>query len=127
MCALSCHVTRRRAGKPSRPVHFQEREITAALIESTVNRLRAASSEGQAAIAGISNDGIRCGNGFEAEAFDRHRLRAGQPLAFGGARDGAGAPHSSPPARDERVRVVRGAVFAVALDGRRGSPPMASR
>jgi hypothetical protein len=56
-------------GENTVTVRFQEREITAAMIEGTVNSLRAVLKEAQAPITITINDGIQFENGFEAKAF----------------------------------------------------------
>lgn len=50
-------------------VRFQEREITAAMIEGTVNSLRDVLKEGQAPVAITVSDGIQFESGFEAKEF----------------------------------------------------------
>jgi len=56
-------------GENTVTVRFQEREITAAIIEGTVNMLREVLNETQAPITVGINDGIRFDNGFEAKEF----------------------------------------------------------
>lgn len=56
-------------GEKTVTVRFQEREITAAMIEGTVNMLRDVLKESQAPIAITINSGIRFENGFEAKEF----------------------------------------------------------
>lgn len=56
-------------GENTVTVRFQEREITAAMIEGTVNSLRDVLNEAQAPITITINDGIQFENGFEAKAF----------------------------------------------------------
>ena len=56
-------------GENTVTVRFQEREITAAMIEGTVNMLRDVLDESQAPIAITINGGIRFENGFEAREF----------------------------------------------------------
>ncbi|SEH05318.1 Uncharacterised protein [Candidatus Venteria ishoeyi] len=56
-------------GENTVTVRFQEREITAAMIEGTVNSLREVLQETQAPVTIVINDGIQFDNGFEAKAF----------------------------------------------------------
>jgi len=56
-------------GENTVTVRFQEREITAIMIEGTVNMLRDVLNESQAPIAITINAGIRFENGFEAKKF----------------------------------------------------------
>ncbi len=56
-------------GENTVTVRFQEREITAAMIEGTVNSLCEVLNEAQAPITITINDGIQFENGFEAKAF----------------------------------------------------------
>jgi len=56
-------------GESTVTVRFQEREITAAMIEGTVNSLRSVLHDDQAAIAITISDGIHFDNGFEAKEF----------------------------------------------------------
>ncbi len=56
-------------GENTVTVRFQEREITAAMIEGTVNSLRAVLQEDQAPVAIAIRDGIQFENGFEAKEF----------------------------------------------------------
>jgi hypothetical protein len=56
-------------GENTVTVRFQEREITAAMIEGTVNSLREVLNEAQAPITITINEGIQFENGFEAKAF----------------------------------------------------------
>ncbi|MBL1275688.1 MAG: DUF499 domain-containing protein [Ectothiorhodospiraceae bacterium] len=56
-------------GENTVTVRFQEREITAAMIEGTVNMLREVLNDTQAAIAITINGGIRFENGFAAREF----------------------------------------------------------
>ena len=56
-------------GENTVTVRFQEREITAAMIEGTVNCLREVLSEAQAPITITVSDGIQFDTGFEAKAF----------------------------------------------------------
>lgn len=56
-------------GENTVTVRFQEREITAAMIEGTVNSLREVLNEHQAPIAITIKDGIQFENGFAAKEF----------------------------------------------------------
>lgn len=56
-------------GENTVTVRFQEREITAAMIEGTVNSLRDVLKEGQAPVAITVSDGIQFESGFEAKEF----------------------------------------------------------
>ncbi|MEN8129908.1 MAG: anti-phage-associated DUF499 domain-containing protein [Pseudomonadota bacterium] len=56
-------------GENTVTVRFQEREITAAMIEGTVNSLREVLNETQAPIIITINDGIQFENGFGAKDF----------------------------------------------------------
>jgi hypothetical protein len=56
-------------GENTVTVRFQEREITAAMIEGTVNSLRDVLQDGQANIAITVSDGIQFDNGFDAKEF----------------------------------------------------------
>jgi hypothetical protein len=56
-------------GENTVTVRFQEREITAAMIEGTVNSLRDVLQETQAPVAITVSDGIQFESGFEAKEF----------------------------------------------------------
>ena len=56
-------------GENTVTVRFQEREITAAMIEGTVNSLRDILQEAQAPVAINVSDGIQFESGFEAKEF----------------------------------------------------------
>jgi Protein of unknown function (DUF499)/Fn3 associated len=56
-------------GENTVTVRFQEREITAAMIEGTVNMLRDVLDESQAPITITISDGISFENGFQAKSF----------------------------------------------------------
>lgn len=56
-------------GENTVTVRFQEREITAAMIEGTVNSLREVLQEDQAPIAITITDGVQFDNGFDAREF----------------------------------------------------------
>ena len=56
-------------GENTVTVRFQEREITAAMIEGTVTTLRDVLNETQAPITITINDGIQFENGFDAKEF----------------------------------------------------------
>jgi hypothetical protein len=56
-------------GENTVTVRFQEREITAAMIEGTVNSLRDVLQDPQAAVAVTVADGIQFESGFEAKEF----------------------------------------------------------
>ena len=56
-------------GENTVTVRFQEREITAAMIEGTVNSLREVLQENQALVAITITDGVQFENGFEAKEF----------------------------------------------------------
>jgi hypothetical protein len=56
-------------GENTVTVRFQERQITAAMIEATVNSLRQVLKEDQAPVAVTITDGIQFDNGFEAKEF----------------------------------------------------------
>ena len=56
-------------GENTVTVRFQEREITAAMIEGTVNSLRQVLGDDQAPIGVSIRNGIQFENGFEAKAF----------------------------------------------------------
>jgi hypothetical protein len=58
-------------GENTVTVRFQEREITAAMIEGTVNSLREVLQETQAPVAITISDGIQFESGFEAKEFAR--------------------------------------------------------
>lgn len=58
-------------GENTVTVRFQEREITAAMIEGTVNSLRDVLQETQAPVAITVSDGIQFESGFEAKEFAR--------------------------------------------------------
>ncbi|WP_419610067.1 FN3 associated domain-containing protein, partial [Thiolapillus sp.] len=56
-------------GENTVTVRFQEREITAAMIEGTVNSLREVLQEDQSPVAITISDGIQFESGFEAKEF----------------------------------------------------------
>lgn len=56
-------------GENTVTVRFQEREITAAMIEGTVNSLREVLQENQSPVMIIISDGIQFESGFEAKEF----------------------------------------------------------
>ncbi|KXJ40672.1 MAG: AAA family ATPase, partial [Methylothermaceae bacteria B42] len=56
-------------GENTVTVRFQEREITAAMIEGVVNSLRSVLQEDDAAVAITITDGVQFENGFEAKEF----------------------------------------------------------
>ena len=56
-------------GENTVTVRFQEREITATMIEGTVNSMREILEDTQAPIAITISDGIQFENGFEAKEF----------------------------------------------------------
>jgi len=58
-------------GENTVTVRFQEREITAAMIEGVVNSLRSVLQEDDAAVAITITDGVQFENGFEVKEFAR--------------------------------------------------------
>lgn len=56
-------------GETTVTVRFQEREVTAAIIEGVVNSLREVLKEDQAPVAITISDGIQFDNGFEVKEF----------------------------------------------------------
>lgn len=56
-------------GENTVTVRFQERQITAAMIEGTVNSLREVLQEDQSPVAITISDGIQFESGFEAKEF----------------------------------------------------------
>lgn len=56
-------------GEKTVTVRFQEREVTAAMIEGVVNSLRSVLKEDDATVAITVSDGIQFENGFEAKEF----------------------------------------------------------
>ena len=56
-------------GENTVTVRFQEREVTAAIIEGVVNSLRDVLKEDQAPVAITISDGIQFENGFELKEF----------------------------------------------------------
>ena len=56
-------------GENTVTIRFQEREITAAMIEGVVNSLRSVLQEDDAAVAITITDGVQFENGFEAKEF----------------------------------------------------------
>ena len=56
-------------GENTVTVRFQEREVTAVMIEGVVNSLREVLHEDQAPVAIMISDGIQFDTGFEAKEF----------------------------------------------------------
>jgi hypothetical protein len=58
-------------GENTVTIRFQERKITAAILEGTINSLREVLDEAQAAVSVTIADGVEFDNGFDAKEFAR--------------------------------------------------------
>jgi len=85
-------------GENTVTVRFQEREITAAMIEGVVNSLRSVLQEDDAAVAITITDGVQFENGFEAKEFtSARRGKSEKPPVKNKATLGFGVPATSDP------------------------------